>query len=349
MSAQPWLQPTVTQRIRLFLEEVGRPAPPWATHERVIELAWTTLRVRGADARVAKAFGALLHDMRARTGAGLPDHLAHPHAELLDEERIAELVAQLRAVVRSRPGRPELRDLRRILARFGAPMFGLSLALACDRGGSRTSPDASALAVSPPAIVDVPLATPEPPEAQAEAARIEDNGGAAPPAAEGDTLVGDDLPLDQAQRSALRTCLSNGKTGQESDLVALFRDKAPTEVAAALEAMLAPGGVCGPPPAADAGDGDAGATVDGSGEPDTDGADAGVDGMDADGDGGSDVRRRHGRARRDGTSSRPRRMGTGTSSTIVGIPLYKGVAFGDTTPTARHRVRTEHPAGSQPR
>jgi hypothetical protein len=125
--------------------------------------------------------------------------------------------------------------------------------------------------------------------------------------------------------------------GRKAELVTLFRDRPPEEIARTLEAMLAPGGECWAAPDADAGAWvdavpETGAApevqarlvdpADGDGSPDV--ADGPADA--AAGDAGksrSAVDASGGRRRNVQTRRRPARG----SSSIYGHALYKGVTF----------------------
>jgi hypothetical protein len=228
---QPYLRPTITQRVRSFLEASGDVPPVWATPDQVLDTLWRRCTVRRGDAAFWREFEALLAAIQIDAAAP-GDDFAAPDAELLGA-RAADLAAELRGALRT--GKDAPGTLRGLLPRLSAPLCACLLFLgaqACRRGAEpAASPDS--VGRETPAAVDAGLA---PPALESYL----DNPGLAP-----------------EPQAALAACLPGLPPPRREDLVALFRESPPEVVAQALLALLAPGGDCAAPVAADAGAADA--------------------------------------------------------------------------------------------
>jgi hypothetical protein len=274
----------------------------------VLDELWTTLHARRDDPTFWTRFRGLVAGLRAAAAGEGAGDLAHPAAELFDRAQVDRLVGELQAALRAAPGRPARDALRRALPGLGAPVATLLLLLGCGGNGKAGA--------GPPEAE--PIAPAEPP-----AATVEEYTSMA--------------PLGPERQEALRSCFLGVPPGRKAELVTLFRDRPPEEIARTLEAMLAPGGECWAAPDADAGAWvdavpETGAApevqarlvdpADGDGSPDV--ADGPADA--AAGDAGksrSAVDASGGRRRNVQTRRRPARG----SSSIYGHALYKGVTF----------------------
>jgi hypothetical protein len=225
MNEQGFLRPTVTQRLRTFLDDEGKKVVAWTTIDQVLDALWATLHARRDDPGFWRRFESLIEDLRVDAARDSAGGLAHPSAELLSGARICDLLHELRGALPSTSGRPEPGSIRRTLPRLSAPLAAVLVllgGLACKRSATTSTPDT---AIQP-----------------------------APPAPALQSYV-DQSTLDAAKKSDLTTCLPGLSPERRDGLVVLFRNAEPAVIARALEAMLEPGGDCAPvaPPQADAG------------------------------------------------------------------------------------------------
>jgi len=150
------------QRIRSFLIEMcGMKVKPWATAEETLAALHTTLVARhGCSIFWASLRGlleTLARDLKARETAS-PGALVDN--ELLDSERYATLLDEIRAVLACQSAEPA--TFRRLASALSAPALGLLLFLGgaasvgCSSAGLRQAQDAS-----PPAVVDATVVPPE--------------------------------------------------------------------------------------------------------------------------------------------------------------------------------------------
>jgi hypothetical protein len=153
--------PSAIQRIRSFLIEMcGMKVKPWATAEETLAALHATLVARhGCSIFWASLRGlleTLARDLKAREAAS-PGALVDN--ELLDSERYATLLDEIRAVLASQSAGPA--SFRRLASALSAPALGLLLFLGgaasvgCSSAGLRQAQDAS-----PPAVVDATVAPP---------------------------------------------------------------------------------------------------------------------------------------------------------------------------------------------
>ncbi|MBI5489370.1 MAG: hypothetical protein HY905_18705 [Deltaproteobacteria bacterium] len=223
MQNEPYLRPTVTQRLRGFLRQAGEPLPAWATLDDVMDELWAALHAWRDDPAFWQGFGGLVAELRADAARDPRIGLADPSAELLGRARVEDLVTELQRALCRLPSRPEPGALRRALPRLSAPLAACLLllggGLACKRSATGNG-----------ATTDV---APPPP---ALSAYVEQSA------------------LTEDQKAALRACVPGLAPQRHTDLTALFRDATPEQIARTLEAMLEPGEECGlPAPEADAG------------------------------------------------------------------------------------------------
>jgi hypothetical protein len=154
--------PSAIQRIRSFLIEMcGMKVKPWATTEETLAALHATLVARhGCSIFWASLRGlleTLARDLKARLAAS-PGALVDN--ELLDSERYATLLDEIRSVLASLSTRPA--SFRRLASALSAPALGLLLFLGgaasvgCSSSGLRQAQDAG-----PPAVVDATVVPPE--------------------------------------------------------------------------------------------------------------------------------------------------------------------------------------------
>jgi hypothetical protein len=138
--------PSLVQRIRSFLVEMcGMKVKPWATTEETLAALHTTLVARHQCQIFWTSLGGLLEtlarDLKARQEAS-PGTLVDN--ELLDSERYASLLDEIRAVLGSQAAEPA--TFRRLASALSAPALGLLLLLGgaatvgCDPGSSTCEP-----------------------------------------------------------------------------------------------------------------------------------------------------------------------------------------------------------------
>ena len=222
MNERGFLRPTVTQRLRTFLDDEGKKVVAWTTIDQVLDALWATLHARRDDPGLWRRFESLVGELQADAARDSVDGLAHPSAELVSGARIGELLHELRGALPSASARPEPGALRRNLPRLSAPLAAVLLllgGLACKRSATTSTPD-TAIEPAPPT-----------------------------PALQGYV---DQSTLDAAKKSDLSTCLPGLPQEKRDGLVVLFRDAEPAVIARTLEAMLEPGGDCAPAAPAEA-------------------------------------------------------------------------------------------------
>jgi hypothetical protein len=216
MNEHGFLRPTVTQRLRTFLDDEGKKIVAWTTIDQVLDALWATLHARRDDPGLWRRFESLVEELQADAVRNSADGLAHPAAELLGGARIRELLHELRGALPSTSARPEPGALRRTLPRLSAPLAAMMLllgGLACKRSATTSTPDTAIEPVPPtPAL---------------------------------QSYV-DQSTLDAATKSELSTCVPNLSDDRRDGLVVLFRDAEPAVIARTLEALLEPGGDCAP-------------------------------------------------------------------------------------------------------
>jgi len=225
MNEQGFLRPTVTQRLRTFLDDEGKKVVAWTTIDQVLDALWVTLHARRDDPGFWRRFESLIEELQVDAARDSADGRAHPSAELLSGARIRELLHELRSALPSSPGQPAPGSFRRTLPRLSAPLAAVLLllgGLACKRTTTTSTPD-TAIQSAPPT-----------PALQSYV---------------------DQSTLDAVKKNDLSSCLPGLSPDRRDGLLVLFRDAEPAVIARTLESMLEPGGDCAPavPPQADAG------------------------------------------------------------------------------------------------
>jgi hypothetical protein len=219
MTASAYLRPTAIQKIRAFFDETGQRVPPWASYDELLDGLWATLYERRGEKKFWDDRAVLLASLDGgNAGGGLPC----PEAELLGGEKADAILRELRSAL-DRCGSGERKGaMRRFAGGLRAPLLGCVLlmgaAVAPGCGGALTSQAAGTL-----------------------------NG-----------LVNGADSLSDDEKASLKSCFAGLSTAQQESLVQLFKTKSEEEIAAELEAMLEPEGLCYKPPA-DAGTDDAAA------------------------------------------------------------------------------------------
>jgi len=230
MTASPYLRPTVTQRIRRFLDDVGEKVPPWTDVDGTMDALWGILQARQDDPRFWARLEALVESLRRDVEAGRRSGLPDAHAEILDEKRVGDLMARLRQAVRRSARDAAPGAMRRFTRGLAAPIMGCVMLLGtafAAAGCEEKKTDA---------------------QAKLEA-------------------YVDDSSLAQGEKDELKTCFRGLSEQRKDELVDLFKTQSAEEIAAYLEGLLQPGGECFQTPAdADTADIPADPAVDDAGE-----------------------------------------------------------------------------------
>jgi len=214
MTSAPYLRPTLIQRVRTFFSDLKEPVPAWAGFDEVLDHLWMILYERRDDPAFWERLGALLNGIARDLEEAGGRGLPDPQAEVLTPAEADDIMERLRAAVRAGPGGPGRDGGRAFPASLGAPLTALLILVG------------AALAAGC-------------------------NRGGKTPAEPTPEQYVEKSELSEGNKQVLRTCLSRMDSTDRSDLVRLFETRAPEEVASELEAMLAPGGPCGPEPEAD--------------------------------------------------------------------------------------------------
>lgn len=212
MSYQPYLRPTATQQIRTFLAGEGEKIPPWAGFDEVMDHLWVTLHERRDDDEFWKGLEKLIGSLSGELLQDYRDALPDPAAETLPDDRICDLVLELREALKSSRKSPGPGVMKGFISGLRAPLagcvilIGMALAAGCKVGTGEAKP-AAGVEPTPYQYIDgSKLASPE--------------------------------------KETLKSCVENMAETQQDNLVELFKTRSPDEIAAALEAMLKPGGEC---------------------------------------------------------------------------------------------------------
>lgn len=217
MGLNPYLRPTVTQRMRHFLQNMDEKVPPWNGFEDVMDRLWEILHRRRNDpafwAGLEELIDCIGRDLSRGRSRGLPD----PRAEILADSRIDDLVRELRERLRRSQVGTGPGVMKRFTCGLRAPVMGCILLLgACFMAGCPKDEEKDALEVL-------------------------------------NTYVSDSSLTDD-QKQALSQCFVGLTDSQKDDLVELFKNRSAEEIAAELESMLQPGGLCYAPSDADVAD-----------------------------------------------------------------------------------------------
>jgi len=215
MTASAYLRPTTTQKIREFFMKVGEPVPPWTGVEDVMDHLWTVMYEKRDDAAFWKSLDGLVASLRSDLSNG-DRGLPDEAAEILSAEKIGDLALRLQDAFRHTQGDRGRGAMRRFLKGLQAPLAGCLIVLGA-----------------------------------AFAAGCEDETESTK------TLQQyiDESSLSSPQKDALSTCLGRLTEDRKDELVRLFEDSTPEQIASTLEQMLASGGDCS---IQDAGEDDAG-------------------------------------------------------------------------------------------
>jgi hypothetical protein len=244
------LQPTVTQRVRAFLDAEGARLAPWATLDDTYARLYALLAERRDDpgfwAPLGKLMGALAAEAAATSSASV--------AELLGRAEIERLTAELRRALPGRSPDGAIRPLAEFTAALAAPALCafLLLGLAAAAAGCTGIEEASAGPAPPPR--EIPAVVPPAGEPAPPAQLSPPDEKAAPEAAAADAAWFDGCALpekgllwrsiDRAalgaeDKRALCDCFSALDRRWTNRLTYLFRNGKPTEIAKALEEMVA--------------------------------------------------------------------------------------------------------------
>ena len=140
MAVEPYLRPTVTQRMRDFLGRGAAP-PPWSTFDELQDRVSAEMLRRRSDPTFWEEAAALVERIRADAlrdpSAGLPT----AQAEILSRREIVGVVAELRDALREVPAASGPGTMRRLLAgRSAAALAWVSLLVAGIGAGCKKSP-----------------------------------------------------------------------------------------------------------------------------------------------------------------------------------------------------------------
>jgi hypothetical protein len=233
--------PSAIQRIRSFLIEMsGMKVKPWATTEETLAALHTTLVARrGCDVfwgSLRVLLETLARDLKTRQDAS-PGTLVDN--ELLDGERYATLLAEIRAALARQTAEPA--TFRRLAVALSAPALGLLLLLGgatsvgCDHTGLHGSTQArdagrsgvaDAKVAQPEANPDLPPSILIAPGLTTPDARSVADVGVAPSQSDGGTVTIQDImqacniPDDQQQR--IMGCLSTMRASWTTGMVELL-------------------------------------------------------------------------------------------------------------------------------
>jgi len=205
MTANAYLRPTTTQRIREFFMQVGEPVPPWTGVGDVMDHLWTVMYEKRDDAVFWKNLDGLVASLRSdlsgEGGRGLPDEAA----EIMSVEKIGDLSLRLQDAFRHAHGERGKGAMRRFLKGLQAPLagclivMGAAFAAGCEEDSESTKTLQQYI---------------------------------------------DESSLSSPQKDALSACLGRLTEDRKDELVRLFEDQTPEQIAAALEQMLGTGGDC---------------------------------------------------------------------------------------------------------
>jgi hypothetical protein len=206
MGEQAYLRPTALQKIRAFFHDVGEPVPPWTGFDEIMDHLYMVFYSRREDDAFWKSAEKLIESLgKGRTG-GRGEGLPDPQAEILAGERIDAIVAGLQASVKTSRRRPGRGVMKKFVQGLSAPLMGCVLMMgAAFASGCETEES------------DVTKQL--------------------------DRYV-DDSNLPAGDKDALKSCFAGWTESRKQDLVDLFKDQAPEEIAAVLEDLLARGGGC---------------------------------------------------------------------------------------------------------
>ncbi len=231
------LHPTVTQRVRTFLDAEGVRLAPWTTLDETYGRLYGLLAARRDEQAFWPSLGALLASLQDDVAG---EAKALSVAELLGRDEIERLVADLR---RALPGdgheRGPVIDFTASLAApalCGFLLLGLAASAGCSTPNANDGNAAPPPAAPPPAAVVAPIAPlpakPKPVDAAWFDGCALDHRG---------TLWRhiDRAALGDAEKRALCDCFDDLDARWTGRLSFLFRNARPAEVAKVLEEMVA--------------------------------------------------------------------------------------------------------------
>jgi len=231
--------PSAIQRIRSFLVEMsGMKVKPWATTEETLAALHTTLVARHACQIFWTSLRGLLEtlarDLKVRQEAS-PGSLVDN--ELLDSERYATLLDEIRAVLARQSAEPA--TFRRLATALSAPALGLLLFLGgaasvgCDGAGLR-GPAQARDAGQPDASITVTL-----PDAASATAPVDAQVAPPPSAPDGAIILV--LPDTRPPTDAVAPSQSDGATVTIQDIMQACNipDQQQSQVMGCLSTMRA--------------------------------------------------------------------------------------------------------------
>lgn len=161
----PYLRPTLTQRVRSFLDAFD-PIKPWSTWTDALDRLHALMIARRDDAAFWAGLQALADQLQHDILRGRVDGLPAPEAEILSDADVAAVMAELRdALETSRPSAPGSMHLM-LAGRSAAlaacvTLIATALSLGCARtDATTTTPDSAAISPDP-AAAPVDAGTPD--------------------------------------------------------------------------------------------------------------------------------------------------------------------------------------------
>lgn len=160
----PYLRPTLTQRVRAFLDAYD-PIEPWSTWTDALDRLHALLIARRDDSGFWADLQALADDLQNDIQRGRCEGLPAPEAELLSEAHVASVLTELRDALDGTraacPGSMQLMLAGRSAALAACvTVIAAALTIGCGRTESAAAPD-SAIITADPAIAPADAGTPD--------------------------------------------------------------------------------------------------------------------------------------------------------------------------------------------
>jgi hypothetical protein len=234
-----FLPETVVQRTRGFLMATGVQTPPWLGAREVVDrLADLFVARRAADGDRGKLLG-FLGELKAAAEDGVArERLRELDAEVLRPSEVADVIEALSRELSDGADRRTILD--GLLSCLHAPALSalllLGIAAGCETSGGAATDAVEATDCLPPIDAEVSADVVADPDVgmtddEAKNRLVEWIG---------------DSGLSTDRKAALVECIREGLTpGDRKDLMDLFTNMTPEQIAAYLTSMVAPGGTCG--------------------------------------------------------------------------------------------------------
>jgi hypothetical protein len=250
------ITPTITHRVRTFLQGQGAAVAPWSGLDETYAELFALLRRRQDDERIWEPLAELLRDVVARITHPEALNLPAPQAELLSSWDIDELVSELRTAL----GKPDGSTLGDFAGRLSASALGGFLLLGFLSAGCGGTTGTGTVSERGDASTAADGGDDDDDDASADGGLVLDAGSDAaldatvedavadaanPPWADGCTLDPTSTlyqtiagsSLSDYQKTGLCQCFSTLNASWNQGLTDLFLTATPEEVAAALQEM----------------------------------------------------------------------------------------------------------------